>query len=100
MKVSEHETLSFSVRKEIIKDDGSLVVILLSKVVEKEFLQILYPIHKVESSYSHYLDMLKLQTNERNDVYIFFARRDTRKLTCLTAKFQEEAIEPLREIAW
>ena len=27
-----------------------------------------------------------------------FARRDVRKLTCLTAKFQEEAIEPLREI--
>ena len=44
--------------------------------------------------------MLKLQTNERNDVYIFFARRDARKLTCLSAKFQEEAIEPLREIAW
>ena len=30
----------------------------------------------------------------------FFARRDARKLTYLTAKFQEEAIEPLREIAW
>ena len=44
--------------------------------------------------------MLKLQTNERNDVYIFFARRDARKLTCLNAKFQEEAIEPLREMAW
>ena len=43
--------------------------------------------------------MLKLQTNERNDVYIFFARRDVRKLTCVTAKFQEEAMEPLREIA-
>ena len=26
---------------------------------------------------------------------IFFARRDVRKPTCLTAKFQEEAIEPL-----
>ena len=38
--------------------------------------------------------MLKLQTNERNDV--FFARRDAQKLTCLTAKFQEEAIESLR----
>ena len=37
--------------------------------------------------------MLKLQTNEKNDVYIFFARRDARKLTCLTAKFQEEAID-------
>ena len=24
----------------------------------------------------------------------FFARRDVRKLTCLSAKFQEEAIEP------
>ena len=44
--------------------------------------------------------MLKLQINERNDVYVFFARRDTRKRTYLTAKFQEEAIEPLREIAW
>ena len=44
--------------------------------------------------------MLKLQTNERNDVDIFFARRDARKLTCLTAKFQEEAIEPFQEIAW
>ena len=54
----------------------------------------------MESSYCHYLDMLKLQTctNERNDVYIFFARRDILKLTCLTAKFQEGAIEPLREI--
>ena len=44
--------------------------------------------------------MLKLQKNKRKDVYIFVARRDVRKLTCLTAKFQEEAIEPLREIAW
>ena len=41
--------------------------------------------------------MLKLQTNERNDVYIFFACRDARKITCLAAKFQEEAIEPFRE---
>ena len=30
----------------------------------------------------------------------FFTRRDAGKLTCLTAKFQEGAIEPLREIAW
>ena len=44
--------------------------------------------------------MLKLQKNERNDVYIFFPRRNVRKLTCLIAKFQEEAIEPLQEIAW
>ena len=39
LKVSEHEMLSLSVRKEIIKNDNSLVVILLSKVVENEFLQ-------------------------------------------------------------
>ena len=39
LRVSEHEMLSFSVRKEIIKNDNSLVVILLSKVVENEFLQ-------------------------------------------------------------
>ena len=31
-------------------------------------------------------------------MHIFFARRDARKLTCLTAKFQEDAIEPLQEI--
>ena len=37
LKISEHEMLSFSVRKEIIKNDNSLVVILLSKVVENEF---------------------------------------------------------------
>ena len=93
MKVSEHEMLSFSVRKEIIKNENSLVVILLSKVGENEFLQTLLPIHKVNSSYCHYLDMLKLQKNEWNDVY--FARHDVRKLTCLTEKVQEEAIEPL-----
>ena len=44
--------------------------------------------------------MLKLQKNERNDVYIVFARRNVRKLTCLITKFLEEAIEPLREVAW
>ena len=41
LKASEHEMLSFSVRKEIIKNDNSLVVILLSKVVENEFLETL-----------------------------------------------------------
>ena len=41
LKVSEQEMLSFSVRKEIVKKDNSLVVILLSKVVENEFLQTL-----------------------------------------------------------
>ena len=41
LKVSEHEMLIFSVRKEIIKNDNSLVVSLLSKVVENEFLQTL-----------------------------------------------------------
>ena len=34
-------SLSFSVRKEIIKNDNSLVIILLSKAVENEFLQTL-----------------------------------------------------------
>ena len=41
LTVSEHEMLIFSVRKEIIKNDHSLVVILLSKVVENEFLKTL-----------------------------------------------------------
>ena len=103
MRVPEHQMLRFLVRKEIIENDYSLVVILLSKVGENEFLQTLQPIHNVESSYCHYLDMLILQKNEGKDVYIFFARCEVRKLTCLTAKFQEEAIEviePLREIAW
>ena len=45
--------------------------------------------------------MLKLQTKMKGTMCIlFFTRRDARKLTCLTAKFQEEAIEPLREITW
>ena len=39
LKISEHKMLSFSVRKEIVKNDNSLVVILLSKVVENEFFQ-------------------------------------------------------------
>ena len=34
LKVSEHEMLSFSVRKEVIKNDNSLAVTLLSKVVK------------------------------------------------------------------
>ena len=99
LKVSEHEMLSYSVRKEVIKNDNSLVVILLFEVVENEFLQTVLPI-QVESSYCHYLDMLTLQKNERNDVKIFFECRDVRKLTCLIAKFEEEAIELLKEIAW
>ena len=40
MRVSEHEMLSFSIRKEIIENDNSLLVILLSKVGENEFLHI------------------------------------------------------------
>ena len=39
LRVSEHEMLSFSVRKEIIKNDNNFIVILLSKVVENKFLQ-------------------------------------------------------------
>ena len=38
MRVSQHEMLSFSVRKDIIENDDSLVVILLS---ENEFVQTL-----------------------------------------------------------
>ena len=41
LKASDHEMLSFPVRKKIIQNDNSLVVILLSKVVENEFLQTL-----------------------------------------------------------
>ena len=52
LKVSEHEMLSFSVRKEIIKNVNSFVVILLSKVVENEFLQTVQPILKVELSFA------------------------------------------------
>ena len=42
--------------------------------------------------------MLKLRKNKRNNLYICFARRDVRKLTYLTAKFQKDPIEPLLEI--
>ena len=41
LKVSKHEILIFSAKKEIIKNDNSLVVVLLYKVVENEFLQTL-----------------------------------------------------------
>ena len=41
LKVSEQEMLCFSIRKEIIKNDNSLVVILLPNVGEKEFFQTL-----------------------------------------------------------
>ena len=44
--------------------------------------------------------MLQLRKNIKGMICIFFARRDIWKLTCLTAKFQEDPIEPLREIAW
>ena len=44
--------------------------------------------------------MLKLQKNKRYHLYIFFARHDVRKLTYLAAKFQEDPLEPLREITW
>ena len=44
--------------------------------------------------------MLKLWKNKRNFLKIFLKRRDVQKLTCLTAKFQEDPLEPLREIAW
>ena len=40
--------------------------------------------------------MLKLPKNERNDLYIF-SRAVTYKI--LIAKFQEDPIEPLREVA-
>ena len=41
LEVSEHEMSSFSIKKEIIKNDNSLAVISLSKVGENEFLQTL-----------------------------------------------------------
>ena len=44
--------------------------------------------------------MLKLQTNERNDVYIFSRVVTHESLPVSLQKFQEEAIEQLREIAW
>ena len=44
--------------------------------------------------------MLKLRENKMNDLYLFFARRDVQKLTFLTAKFQKDPREPLRDIAW
>ena len=37
LKISEHKMLSFSLRKEIIENDNSLVDISFSKIGEKEF---------------------------------------------------------------
>ena len=63
--------LSFSVRKEIVENKNSLVVISLSDVGENEFLQTLWPVYIVESSFCHYLEILKLQKNKAKDLYIF-----------------------------
>ena len=41
LKISEHEMLSVLVRKEIIENNNSLVVISLSKEGESEFVQTL-----------------------------------------------------------
>ena len=41
LSISEHKMLSFSVKKKIIENDNSLVVISLSKEGENEFLQTL-----------------------------------------------------------
>ena len=68
MKISE---LKMSVRKEIIENDNNLVALSLSKVGENEFLQTLWAIDKVESSYCHYSEMLKLLKNKWKDRYIF-----------------------------
>ena len=63
----------FFSQEKIIENDNSLVVIPLSKVGENEFVQTLQPIHKVESSYCHYLEMLKLRKN-KGTICIFFSR--------------------------
>ena len=68
-----YKMLRFLLRREIIENNNSLIVISLSKVGENEFFQNLLPIYKVELSYCHYLEMLKLQKNEKNDLYIFCA---------------------------
>ena len=41
LKISEHKILSFSVRKEIIENDNSWAVLLLSKVGKNKFVQTL-----------------------------------------------------------
>ena len=61
LKISEHKMLSFSLRKEIIENDNSLVDISFSKIGENEF----------SSDFIANLEMLKLQENGRNDLYIF-----------------------------
>ena len=43
---------------------------------------------------------LKITEKYKERSVYFFTRCDVRKLTCLTAKFQEDPVEPLREIAW
>ena len=58
-----------------------MVVISLSKLGENGLFQTLYPSYKVQSLYCYYLEMFKLRKNEEDDLYIYFARRDVRKLT-------------------
>ena len=59
LKISEHKMLSFALRKEIIENDNSLVVISFSKIAF------------FSSDFIANLEMLKLQEDERNDLYIF-----------------------------
>ena len=82
--------LSFSVRKEIIENDNSLVDISFSKIGENEF----------SSDFIANLEMLKLQENGRDDLYILSRVVTYQTVTCLTAKFQEDPIDLLRETAW
>ena len=53
--------------------------------------------------WNHHIAIVQKCSNygkkEKRSVHLF-ARRDVRKPTSLTAKFQEDPIEPLREIAW
>ena len=61
LKISENKMPSFSLRKEMIENDNSLIDISFSKIGENEF----------SSDFIANLEMLKLQKNGRNDLYIF-----------------------------
>ena len=61
LKISERKMVRFSLRKEIIENDNSLVDISFSKIGESEF----------SSDFIANLEMLKLQENGRNDLCIF-----------------------------
>ena len=92
--------LSFSVRKEIIENDNSLVDISLSKIGENEFSSDFIANLQTRIIILLLFRNAKITGKWKERSVYFFSRHNIPKLTCLTAKFQDDPIDILRETAW